>query len=170
MVAPSGAIELSSSTIPPTPQTALFPQSLDCILKAKPTYRIYVSPTLCTPNFHTRYKTTDRSQYDKARSALPNGDEDDDLVAEILMVNPKGDIMEGSITTAYFNHMGTWITPAESSGGNLGVTRRWALEQDLCEEGLISMNSVQVGSLGEKIVLSNGARGFGWGRVDRLDS
>ena len=94
----------------------------------------------------------------------------DELLAEILMVNANGDVMEGSFNTAYFNHMGTWTTPAVCSGGHLGVSRRWALEQGLCEEGLVSVNSVQIGSLGEgeKVVLSNGARGFGWGRVDGL--
>lgn len=84
------------------------------------------------------------------------------------MVNKKGDVMEGSITTPYFNHSGTWITPAASSGGHLGVTKRWALERELCDEGFVSMNSIQVGSLGERVILSNGARGFGWGRVEPL--
>ena len=76
--------------------------------------------------------------------------------------------MEGSVTTPYFNHSGRWITPAESCGGNLGTTRRWALEKKLCEEGYVNVNSIQVGSLGERVVLSNGVRGFGWGRVEPL--
>ena len=120
-----------------------------------------------TPSFHTRYKTTDRSAYNEIRSALPQSDEDD-LPTEVLLVNKKGDIMEGSITTPYFNHSGAWITPAASAGGNVGTTRRWALERGLCEEGLVSMNSIQVGSLGERVILSNGVRGFGWGRVEPL--
>ena len=76
--------------------------------------------------------------------------------------------MEGSITTPFFNRCGRWITPAESCGGNLGTTRRWALKQGLCEEGHIDKNSIQKASLGDIVLLSNGVRGFGWGRIEPL--
>ncbi|KAG8529482.1 uncharacterized protein KY384_006119 [Bacidia gigantensis] len=162
----SNALDVTSTLVPSTPQSALFPKSLSEIFKSKPTYRIYISPIKTKPSLYTRFKTTERSAYDKVRSVLPKSNPDS-LLTEILLINEKGDIMEGSFTTPYFNH-GGWITPAKSSGGNLGVTRRWALGKGLCEEGLVNMNSVQAGSLGERIILSNGARGFGWGRVEPL--
>ena len=42
------------------------------------------------------------------------------LLAEILLVNHNGEIMEGSITTPYFLREGEWITPSAKCGGNLG--------------------------------------------------
>ena len=73
--------------------------------------------------------------------------------------------MEGSITTPYFFRAGEWITPRAQCGGNLGTTRRYALEAGLCKEGIVTRESVQ---RSEKVVLSNGVRGFGWGSVEAL--
>ena len=94
--------------------------------------------------------------------------ESGDLLFEVLLVNEKGEIMEGSFTTPYFNQGGTWNTPAENSGGNLGVTRRWAISNGRCKESLITSHSVKIGSCSDSIVLSNGVRGFGWGRLEFL--
>ena len=164
---PEGNIEVSSTQIPATHMEALFPESLDDVLQAHPTYCIFVSHFECRPDFHTQHKTTNRSQYDLIRSVLPPAAHDD-VPQEILLVNGKGEIMEGSFTTPYFRRDDRWITPAESSGGNIGVTRRWALERAMCVEGLVHASSIHAGSGCEKVVLSNGARGFGWGMVQPL--
>lgn len=74
--------------------------------------------------------------------------------------------MEGSITTPYFFRAGEWITPSAQCGGNLGTTRRYALEAGLSKDGVVTRESVQAG---EKVVLSNGVRGFGWGYVEALE-
>jgi len=84
---------------------------------------------------------------------------------EVLLFNYGDEIMEGSICTPYFFRGGHWITPNVSCGGNVGTTRRYALEQGLCEDGIIMKDSVKVG---EMVVLSNGVRGFGWGIVTDL--
>ena len=73
--------------------------------------------------------------------------------------------MEGTITTPYFYRDGEWITPAVSCGGHLGVARRWALTAGLCKEGMIVAEEI---AFGERVVLSNGVRGFGWGVVKEL--
>lgn len=74
--------------------------------------------------------------------------------------------MEGSITTPYFLRGERWVTPIASQGGNLGTTRRWALETGLCVEAHVARTSVH---LGEVVWLSNGVRGWGWGKVEELD-
>ena len=74
--------------------------------------------------------------------------------------------MEGSITTPYFWRNGEWLTPSEGCGGHLGVTRRWALMKSLVKEDVILAEDVEIG---EVIVLSNGVRGFGWGKLEALD-
>ena len=74
--------------------------------------------------------------------------------------------MEGTITTPYLLRAGEWITPSAQCGGNLGTTRRYALEAGLCKESIVMRESVQAG---EKVVLSNGVRGYGWGYVEALE-
>ena len=78
------------------------------------------------------------------------------------MVNTRDEIMEGSKTTPYFLRDNKWITPARECGGNLGTTRRWALEKGLCEEGVVKADSVKENEI---VVLSNGVRGFQAGIV-----
>ncbi len=46
----------------------------------------------------------------------------------------------------------------------MGTTRRWALETGLCSEMAILRSDVKAG---EVVWLSNGVRGWGWGRVEK---
>lgn len=165
VVSASGGIDITSSTVPSVSQIAFFPNTLDDILQLKPTYRVFVTSRRSATSFSTKYKTTDRSVYDEVRSALPDPIESP-LPMEVLLVNNDKEVMEGSLTTPYFKRDGVWITPAANCGGNLGTTRRWALEKALCEEELFSVDRIQFDSPGEKIVLSNGVRGFGWGMIE----
>lgn len=107
------------------------------------------------PSLFTAHKTTQRTQYNEVRGSIP-------LEVEILLQNEKGEISEGCITTPYFWRGGRWVTPPADAGGNLGTTRRWALEQGLAVEETVMAKDVNVG---EKIWVSNGVRAWGWGRV-----
>jgi len=153
------SVEIFKS-IPPVPINVLYPPSLSFLVE--PTFRIFISTMKITPDLFTAHKTTHRAKYDEARTLLPNPA---DMTQEILLVNQGGHIMEGSFTTPYFFRDGVWITPDRSCGGNLGTTRRYALEWGLCQEGFVEAESVQVGDM---VVLSNGVRGFGLGRVEVL--
>ena len=108
------------------------------------------------PSIHTKHKTSERSQYDRARKIAgishisPN-------VAEVMLFNPDNEIMECSMSTPYFWRASSWVTPPLSSGGNAGVTRRIALESGLCKEEIVKVENLQHG---EKICVSNGVRGF----------
>ena len=150
---------------------SLFPNSFLGLLTQRPSFNIFVSPVSTSPSLFTSHKTTKRAQYDEIRALLPNSSEKPDgkaapLLAEILLVNHNGEIMEGSITTPYFLREGEWITPSAKCGGNLGTTRRYALGQGICKESIVMKESVQVG---ERVVLSNSVRGFGWGFVEELE-
>ena len=70
--------------------------------------------------------------------------------------------MEGCRFTPYFRRGDKWITPGWGCGGNLGTTRRWAMEKGLCEVGVVNAGSVKDDDI---IVLSNGAKGFQAGIV-----
>ena len=164
-----GVVKVSSIPLPAVALVSLFPESLSSIITCtKPTFHVFVSPVTTEGSLFTRHKTTNRKVYDTVRNMIPSESKKHEggfLLQEILLVNPDGNIMEGSITTPYFNRSGSWVTPFSSCLGNLGTTRRYALEQGLCQEGNVSKEEIRVG---ESIVLSNGARGFGWGIIEVL--
>ena len=87
---------------------------------------------------------------------------------QVLAANERGEVMEGCTTSAYFwrgqreGVENRWVTPSATSGGNLGTTRRWALEQGLAVEAVVSVESVQIG---EVVWVSNGVRGFAQGVI-----
>lgn len=130
------------------------------------TYEIWIDSVPTPQSAHTSLKTTRRQQYDSARErSLPDPH---DYTTEVLLWNPAGQITEGSVLTPYFYRKGRWVTPAvdsEAHGGQQGTSRRWALENKLCEEGIVERKSIRVG---ERVWLSNGVRGFGWGRVQTV--
>ena len=162
---------VSASYVPAVTITALFPSDLNQVLTfTDATYRIFVSTEYTYPSLFTRYKTTNRGSYDKQRAILPAlscSSKEAGLTYEMLLFNSgKGEIMEGTITTPYFYRNGGWITPSEACGGHLGVTRRWALGSQLVTEGVVLAKEVEIG---ETVILSNGVRGFGWGKVENLE-
>ena len=103
----------------------------------------------------TLYKTTSRHVYTAARNRT--GILSFTSPEEVLMHNLDGEVMEASLTSVYIYRNGQWITPNRQSGGQLGVTRRWALEQDLCTEGTVKIDDLVEG---ENMWISNGVRGF----------
>jgi 4-amino-4-deoxychorismate lyase len=71
-----------------------------------------------------RHKTSRRGAYDRARAALPEG------LDEVLFVNERGEVCDGSITTVFFRRKRGWFglgqrmcTPPLSSGLLPGVLR-----------------------------------------------
>jgi 4-amino-4-deoxychorismate lyase len=116
--------------------------------------RLDVEPTPLS--LFTSHKTSERSQYDRARRAAAIVHEPP-TAAEILLFNPQNEIMECSLSTPYFQRNDRWVTPPLSCGGNAGVTRRLALELGLCNEQVVPTESL---CHQEAIWISNGVRGF----------
>lgn len=146
----------------------LYPSSLSAVAD-NPEYlrwRVFVSSNKVKKSLFTTHKTSDRRVYEKALAEVPTL-KAHPFYKEVLLVNDDDEVMEGCITTPYFKRGVDWITPQESCGGNLGTTRRWALEKGLCKFGVVEIDSVKDG---EKIILSNGARGFQLGIVDLRNS
>ena len=170
-----GILSVTSMKIAAVPHACLFPKTFSDLISQSdlgcpPTFRVLISPIHITPCFFTRHKTTSRSKYDNIRSkTVPVvqtvADVLDPLPIEILLFNKLGQVMEGTITTPFFYRGGRWITPAKECGGNIGTTRQYALDRRLCMEGVVEIADVKVG---EKVILSNGVRGFGWGAVEEL--
>ncbi|KAJ5692963.1 hypothetical protein N7462_002386 [Penicillium macrosclerotiorum] len=135
-----------------------------------PVWKVYLDTQSTTPSGFTTHKTTARNDYTAAR--LRAGISSPAETSEVLVVNPNGEIMEGSITTPYFRRHDTgdgggasgpeWITPPLQSGGNAGTSRRYALSQGFCTEEVISTAQLRDG---DECWLSNGVRGFMRGKV-----
>ncbi|KAL4888845.1 D-aminoacid aminotransferase-like PLP-dependent enzyme [Aspergillus ambiguus] len=165
-----------SCTVEPSPVTStdirnfLLPLPCDSDSLAGE-WRVYVDSQFTTPSSFTKHKTTVRDNYAEAR--LRSGIVSPLEQAEVLVVNPQGSIMEGSITTPYFRRRRPastagddpgpeWTTPLLSCGGNSGTTRRYAIAQGFCTEGVINAHDLVDG---EECWLSNGVRGFIRGRI-----
>lgn len=89
---------------------------------------VLVDTVRIKPSPYTSYKTTERSMYTDARDRV--GIKDFAEKREVLIISEKeGEIMEGSLTSVFFWREGKWTTPPVSSGGQVGTTRRWALEK-----------------------------------------
>ncbi|KAJ5753940.1 uncharacterized protein N7511_008093 [Penicillium nucicola] len=148
-VNPTAAIDLMGLLIP-TLHTA----------PTVPVWKVYVDTECIVPSGFTTHKTTARDDYTAAR--LRAGIKSPAETSEVLLVNPNNEIMEGSITTVYFQRDHMWITPPLSSGGNAGTTRRYAMSRGFCVEQIIRRNELVDGEL---CWLSNGVRGFMQGQV-----
>lgn len=126
--------------------------------------RVVVDCVPTTASTFTTHKTTSRKHYDEARTRS-NIEHRAPSESEILLFNKDNQIMEASLCTPYFLRDEIWITPALSSGGNAGVSRRLALEANLCIEQVLRVDELVDGEL---IWLSNAVRGFMPGRLHIL--
>lgn len=158
-----------------SPRSLFIPHSADIEIagtekqQSPPPWRLYLDTQPIKPSAFTTHKTTVREEYTAARERVGITSFVDP--AEVLVFNPKGEVMEGSITTPYFRRrvemidrgLGSdedgamWVTPPLSSGGNDGTTRRYALEKGFCVERVVRVDEMVDG---EECWLSNGVRGF----------
>ncbi|CZT21148.1 uncharacterized protein RCC_07009 [Ramularia collo-cygni] len=144
------------------PIDSLFPPSLKVFPpEHKADWTIVLDSEPTQPAESTMFKTNDRSVY--GRSRIDAGITSFAQPKEVLLFTPDRYVLDGSICTPYLFRNGQWVTPESSAGGLQGTTRRWALEQKLCVEGMIPIDSLQAG---ETVWLSNGVRGFFWARYE----
>lgn len=86
---------------------------------AKPLWRIgLASQQLNTADPFLALKSTHRPAYDAARAALPAG------LDEVILLNERGEVADGSITTLFFDAGAGLRTPPLTSGALPGVLRR----------------------------------------------
>lgn len=78
-----------------------------------------------------RLKTSVRPQYDAARAMLPNG------VDEALLLNERGEICEGTISTVFADLGSGLVTPPLRCGLLPGVLRAELLASGACREAVL---------------------------------
>ena len=97
-----GAVALETGPLPP----------------AKDIWRLALSTErLTSTDPWLRIKSTRRAPYDRARFALPEGCD------EVLLLNERGEVCDGSITTVFFDRGNGLRTPPLAAGALPGVLR-----------------------------------------------
>lgn len=126
-------------------------------------WAVIVSSDRSTASAITTFKSDKREIYEEARrTASEQVDHSAFGNFEALLVDYRGLVLDGAISAVYFRRHNAWVTPLAGIGDGrwgalMSVTRRWALDQGLAIEGHIDAAAVVEG---EKVWLSNGARGF----------
>jgi hypothetical protein len=137
------------------PVESLFPTSFELHPQAPTQWTVCLDKQPTEPSEGTMFKTNDRSMYGRARmnAQIVNFQ----VPREVLLWTPEKEILDASICTPYFYRDGRWVTPEAAVGGLQGTTRRWALEKNLCSEGVIPVDSLRNGEI---VWLSNAVRGY----------
>ncbi|KAK6333374.1 hypothetical protein TWF718_011188 [Orbilia javanica] len=171
IISPKGSLTAEANLISQVPLTSLFPTSLIPTESLTP-WPVYLDTQPTLPTDLTRYKTTARTHYNDARERVSIKSFLE--TKEVILWNPEGWIMEGSITNVYFyqEDKGGWITPStpiddlagqgKGRGGTAGTVRRWLIEKGMVRVGDLKKSEVQVG---EFVWLSNGVKGLVLGKI-----
>ena len=97
-----------------------------------------------------RIKTSHRPAYDRARAALPDG------VDEALLLNERGEVCEGTITSLFLRQGGRLLTPPLDCGLLPGVLRRSLIESGRAWEARLMPADLDAGDL----FMGNALRGL----------
>ena len=97
-----------------------------------------------------RVKTSHRPVYDGARAALPDG------IDEAILLNERGEICEGTITSLFLRRGSRFATPPLASGLLPGVLRRSLIETNRAAEAQLLPADLETGDL----FMGNALRGL----------
>ena len=96
-------------------------------------------------------KTTERQVYDAARASLPDG------VDELLFLNERGELCEGTITNLFAQMQDKLLTPPLISGVLPGVLRQEMIDNGDAFEALLTQDSLRDA---RTIYMGNSLRGL----------
>ncbi|MDC0658227.1 aminotransferase class IV family protein [Leisingera sp. SS27] len=133
----AGQLELASAPLGSTPSV----------------WRLGIADTrLDADDMWLQHKTTRRALYDTARAELPDG------VDELLFLNQRGEVCEGTITNLFVTRAdGRMVTPQLSCGLLPGIQRQVLLENGQCQEAVLRLEDLK----GAKaIYMGNSLRGL----------
>ncbi|KAK3707874.1 Aminodeoxychorismate lyase [Vermiconidia calcicola] len=161
----SGCVTTEVKPVPRVPLAALFKTTFGIPEQLPKTEWTVTLDTQATDICESiMYKTSSRYPYYRARAHA--GILSPTARKEVLLYNPEGKILDGSSSTPYFYRDGKWVTARSSCGGLQGTSRRWALENGLAVEGIVSKDSLTVG---EVVWFSGGGAGFFYARFVALE-
>jgi len=82
-------------------------------------------------------KTTRRALYDQTRAAMP------DAVDEVIFLNERGEVCEGTISNVFVEQNGKLLTPLQSCGLLPGVLRQELLESGRAVEKVLHREDIK---------------------------
>lgn len=122
------------------------------LVPSKPVFRVQLHETRLDPaDPWLAVKTTERSLYDQARAALPEG------LDEVVFLNTRGEICEGTITNVFWERDGEMLTPALSSGLLPGVLREEMLDEGRAREAVLTEADLRAAA---RLWVGNSLRGL----------
>ncbi|MBO9588592.1 aminodeoxychorismate synthase component I [Devosia sp.] len=131
-------IKISAVPLPPNPEKFRF---------------IIASETLDSTSVWLAHKTTNRAFYDSPRIAA----HDSLGVDEVVFLNERGELTEGSITNLFIERNGKLLTPALSSGLLPGTLRAELIETGKAEETILTLADLHGA---DAIFFGNSVRGL----------
>ena len=115
-------------------------------------WRLGLAPERLDPdNPWLRHKSTHRDLYDRWRKALPED------VDEMLFLNTRGELCEGTITNVFVDFGQGLVTPPLHCGVLPGVMRAELLEKGDAREGVVPADALKAA---RRILVSNAVRGL----------
>ncbi|WP_397542910.1 aminotransferase class IV family protein [Roseovarius salis] len=118
-VAPDGAVTLKTVPFTPLPDGTVWRLGL-------------ASERLASGDPWRRHKTTERAVYDRARQSMPAN------VDEVLFVNERGELCEGTITNLFVDFGHGMVTPPVACGVLPGVLREDLLARGMAREEILT--------------------------------
>lgn len=117
------------------------------------TWQLAIAETrLVSTDLLLRHKTSRRALYAAARAEFPASEAD-----EVILLNERGDLCEGTITTLFFDDgSGRLKTPPLASGLLAGVLRAELLENGKAVEAVLRPDDLSKG----EILVGNSLRGL----------
>lgn len=97
-----------------------------------------------------RIKTTERSAYDAARAALPDG------IQDAILLNERNEICESTIANIFIKRRDTFLTPNLGAGLLPGILREEMIESGQAIEARLTVDDLADGAL----FLGNSLRGL----------
>ena len=101
-------------------------------------WRVGVAPDrLASDDPWLTVKTTERALYDRVRANLPAGTD------EMLFLNQRGEVCEGTITSVFFDAGQGLCTPPLASGLLPGILRAELIETGQCREAVLPAGALR---------------------------
>jgi para-aminobenzoate synthetase/4-amino-4-deoxychorismate lyase len=133
-----GGIEVTSVPLSPNPEKFRF---------------VIANETLDSTSVWLAHKTTNRAFYDSPRIAA----HDTLGVDEVVFLNERGELTEGSITNLFIERSGKLLTPALSSGLLPGTLRAELIDTGKAQEAILTLADL---AAADAIWLGNSVRGL----------
>ena len=116
-----------------------------------PEWRVAIAPSRVTSaDPRLAHKTTDRALYDQTRARLPQG------IDEMLFLNERGEVAEGTITNLFFDLGQGLSTPPLWSGCLPGCLRAELIETGQVREALLMSSDLA----SARLLVGNSLRGL----------